>query len=171
MKWKLLRRVHTDLSVQSIAVRYVRLGIGQRRKRGQMESKIDNYFIYALVLGKGKIYVGKTKSSSNRMIKHLRTKGTFNSWPYIYGVVDILIILPIPKTTYYHKYEDSLAYVCAMKFGVENVRGGFLCNHFSDKKCQMKMDNFILDREFIYLKYCLQHVPSARALCERFCME
>jgi hypothetical protein len=41
MKWKLLRRVHTDQSVQSIAVRCVRLGIGQRRKLGQMVMEIN----------------------------------------------------------------------------------------------------------------------------------
>ena len=80
-------------------------------------------FIYALKLAKNKFYIGKTEDPQFRLETHFSQNGG-SAWTKKYTPIQIHEI--IPNQSDYDEQRVTQEYMD--KYGIDNVRGGPLCN-------------------------------------------
>ena len=93
-------------------------------KKSLEEAKTDKgakYFVYALLLNEGKIYVGTTDNIFQRLLDHFTMSKSTSSWVRLHGPPLRILEIIVDADAYAENYLP-LDYIS--RFGPENVRGG-----------------------------------------------
>lgn len=93
-------------------------------KKSLEEAKTDpasKYFVYALLLNEGKIYIGTTDNVYQRLLDHFTMSKSTSSWVRLHGPPQRILEIVIDADAYAENYL-TLDYIS--RFGPENVRGG-----------------------------------------------
>ena len=81
----------------------------------------DKYFVYALLLNEGKIYVGQTDNVYQRLLDHFTMSRSTSAWVRMHGPPVRILEVVVDADACAENYM-TLDYIS--RFGADNVRGG-----------------------------------------------